>query len=260
MFDASDFALPSSDDLVHEALSSMVSPEDAFAAAALNGVTADEWKSKLLPTTKRIYDAFNGGKTQYKPSPSDKCFFCKYWGENKTAIIGGDALTLREFANRYYSSMDLVEFIRIMHEKYDKLRTNVNARLRFGEIPLPEMSEMQIYTHFTTHTHDLQTKVINRLRAYQEAIEEGNKLIIEQTGSGKNKKKRLNAQTIAQLEKLTRMEAMYHKFELQKMLFFNNGKHVSTVFMEQGNVDLANKQLIEMHEQELRETRKRKRT
>lgn len=238
------------------ALSNMTSPEDAAAIAAMNELQED-WKSTPLPSQKRIFKEFNNGKTKLKARRGDRCFFCKYWGESKTPIGGQEAMGLKEFAKTHYGAMDDIEFVQIMHTRYHMMRNNVNARLRPGEHPLPDMTEMQIYYHFKRHTHDIETKMINRLKMIQEAIEEGSTMMIETTGSGNSRKRRFNSTVVSNLGKLTQMELAYHKCKPSEMTFYNNGKHVSSANMSQGSIILANKQLTALLEEENRRARKR---
>ena len=227
-------------------------PNSATASAASG---KNNWKPWMLRSRKELERAFRDDheattKKRKRDEEEETCYFCCNPQDHKYHVDGNKARLLKAFAEKYYGQMRDKEFVEMMHARYEALRIYTNMNLKDDQLPLPLMSKQEIYEHFKKHTHDIQTKLMNRAMPLQETFEELMKAPLKKIINPETGEKSIvaNWDNIRAAKEILAMELMIHKADPSKMLCYNNNSKIDFNGFTQGNIQSSHKRLISHHE------------
>lgn len=195
------------------------------------------WEPCPLPSRKRER------KLLKKPGKRNKCFLCAYIGEKETVIPSDDVNKIVEMLRKNTGRMDTVTLAEMIADYYANFRRKINAALRHGERPLPEMSASTVVDHIRRHHQDPEVKQVILLEELQELRECAYDVILEK--SSKRGHKRINKTQVDALEKIVKLELLVQKQDASKMAFYSAGARLDPTTHKQGPVVGSTKTLFD---------------
>jgi hypothetical protein len=197
----------------------------------------DNVELKGLPSRVEMLQTFGSAGGQ------DKCFGCVYniASKQKTvAVYNDDIVELFDMPRRYMGQACPKTIVRLMAERYEKIREKTNSRARLDEELLPPWREADIYE--CMYFHNVDYEVQNMLRLFENSeirrtiLEKGVMEVNPKTGVEQVNQKALNC-----LAKLQEMDGKITQRDPKKQLFYSDGARLDVASMKRGIVSTSKK-------------------